>query len=198
MTNNTPTKEQQTLAWNLIRCRAAALDWAPPVSGDEIGRLLAQMPAHGSEEPLGNWLRRGFGLPAEPVAAESRPVAQVLAFLRPPRGTFQPLGQVLAWAAAPPGEGLPQLPARVEIGPGRFRVVFEVLEDRIRVKLEALGFTLARLAGREVAVCGPQGLDQLLALVTLDARGEAVFELPDDAEMRRLLLQVQLGEIGPE
>ncbi len=197
MTERIPSLEEQGAAWRLINGRLAALDWAPPVTPEQIDRLRARMPRRGADEPVASWLRRSFGLASPEVATGGHTGARIIPFLRPPRGRFRPLGQALAWAAAEPGEGPPPLPERLDIGPGAFRVGLAVGRGRIRVTLEALGFTLARLAGREVAVTGPEGLSQLLALVTLDARGEGAFDLADDAQTRRLLLRLQVGEIEP-
>jgi len=197
MTERIPRVDEQRVAWHLIAGRIAALDWAPPVTPEQIDRLRARMPARGADEPVAHWLRRAFGLASDGAATGGRTGARVIPFLRPPRGRFRPLGQALAWAAAEAGEGRPPLPECLDIGPGALRVGLAAGQGLIRVTLEALGFTLARLAGREVAVTGPEGLSQLLALVTLDARGEGAFELADDAQTRRLLLSVQIGEIEP-
>ncbi|MBK1720090.1 hypothetical protein [Thiocystis violacea] len=197
MSNRIPTQQEQNVAWQLIAKRSATLDWSPPVTTDEIDRLLARMPTRNDAEPLMDWLWRAFGQPEAGAAAPPSAPARILPFVRPPCGRFRPLGQILAWAAAAVDDAPPSLPERLDIGPGVFRVAFAGDRQRIRVTLEALGFTLARLAGRTVAVTGPEGLTQLLAMVTLDARGEGSFELEDTVEIRRLLLCLQVGEIEP-
>lgn len=201
MTDQLLTIEQQRAAWQRIEYRIAALDWAPPVSREQIERLRAQMqarmPARGADEPLADWLRRGLRPASAGTAPAARPGARIIPFLTPPLGRFRPLGQALAWAAAEAGDGPPALPERIEIGTGAFRIGFATGDGNIHVTLEALGFTLVRLAGQTVAVTGPDGLTQLIAQVTLNARGEGAFKLADSADTRRLLLRLQVGEIEP-
>jgi hypothetical protein len=168
------------------------------VTDAEIDRLLEWMPRRHPGEDLAAWLQRTCRFPAASKPPDTRTTAQIIPFKRPPARPVRFIGQVLAYAAAEVGQDLPSLPDQVEIGPGEFRVRFGVEEGQVHVRLEALGFTLARMIGREVAATGPGGLAELIAVVRLDVRGEGAFVLPDGPAARRLLLQLRLGEIEPE
>jgi hypothetical protein len=201
MRESTPVAREHRALWSAVERRLAALDWDSPVTLEQAQALLDGMPQRDSDENLESWLHRSFGLALGSAArqdASLAPADKVVPFLRPPGGRLRVIGQALAWAAAERDERSPTLPERMEIGRGAFRVQFAADGGNIRVTLEALGFELARLAGQEVAVTGPGGIGQLLALVDLDMRGEGEFEVADTPEARALLLQMQIGELEPE
>ena len=201
MRRSAPSAIEHRALCSALQRRVAALDWDPPVTPEQAQALVDRMPRRNWDEALASWLYRSFGLLHGAMAGHRATPSlrdDLVAFLPPPAGRFRAIGQALAWAAAEPDQESPALPQRLEIGRGAFRVHFGVRAGSIRVTLESLGFELARLAGREVAVTGPQGIGQLLALLILDPQGEGQFEVPDTPRTRSLLLQMQIGELEPE
>lgn len=194
----TPTQAQQVAAWAQIERHLAALDWEPPVTADAIDRLLARMPPRHRDEPLADWLRRGFGLAlGETATAAPAAPARIVPLTRRIQGRVRLLGQALAWAAAEAEAAIPSLPGHLDLNTGAVRIEFAHTDGQIQVTLKALGHTLARLKGREVAVTGPEGVTQLLGEVTLGPRGEGRFEVADDPETRLQLRRLQVWEIEP-
>jgi hypothetical protein len=198
MTNQTLTPAEQRRALDEIARRIAALDWTAPVAELEIDRLHASMPTRQPDEPLADWLRRGFGLSAAATApAAPARTGQVLAFVPRPDRRAWLVGQTLALAAAGVETAAPPLPETLRIGDGAFAVELKPADGTVRVAIQALGRTLVRLRKRDVAICGPEGLDKILAILTLGPRGDGRFEIPDTQESRRLLLGLQVWEIEP-
>lgn len=190
MTNPIPTQDEQRAAWDRIERRLAALDWEPPLTPALLDRLVAQLPTRAADEPLVDWLGRAFPPAAAPADA------RIIPMQRRPRARPRLLGRALAWAAADAPLEVPALPTHLVLDPGGLRVDFREADGVIHLTLQALGFTLARLRGLEVALTGPDGVSQPLALVTLDARGAGHCAVPDSPETRRLLLRLQVWELS--
>ena len=187
---NIALEEERALRAELRR-RFELLDWEPPVTLELAQAELDRLPPRDPGEALTDWLRRCY----RPLSPRREPAPVVP--LRPrPKGRLRPLAEALAWAAAGQDTGSVALPDSLEVGRDAFKVHFAAKDDgRILVRLQALGWTAAQFQNREIAVTGPEGLDQLFARLTLDRAGAGAFEVPDGNEVRRLLVNMRIGQI---
>jgi len=175
--------KRQALLAELVR-RIDSIEWSPPVTLGDAERLLRRLPARGEAESLIDWNNRVLRSRRLP-----RPTARIIPFRLPAAVRVRVMGTVVARAAAEVEGAEPKLPT--ELTHDCFRLTYQAEGGRIQVFLEVLGPELLNLVvGTVVHVTGPDGRDQVLQTVRLDAQGEARFDLDDRPEVRTWLQNV--------
>ena len=175
------TNEEQAALWRLARQRLELKKFTPTVSSELVDRLRTQLPAQQKDETLGDLIRR----------ASTRTTAEIKPFKPKPAKRYTPLTEFLRLAADSHNPEMPlPLPENIlESADGQFRLRVSLVNDRIEIFIQALGFAADQFANCCIGLADSGNENELIAEITLDQDGDGSCQIEDTPRLRRALLK---------
>ncbi|MGI9435401.1 MAG: hypothetical protein ACR2Q4_11325 [Geminicoccaceae bacterium] len=173
--------------WHKAHQRLELVDAEPPVSMAEIDQLLTRLGRRAANQSIEDWLKT--------AAVQSRSIADPVAAVVVPfdsiRHRFTPVVEFIRLAADDGGSAIPLPTGALEDDLGKFRLQVSKAGDDLVVKVTALGHASDDYANCKVGLAAPGS--EPVAVLDLDDDGDGEVILPDNDELRRLLLNPVIG-----
>ncbi len=177
------TNEEQAALWQLARQRLESKKLKPTISSELVDRLHTQLPTQQKDETLGDLIRRS--------STSTRPTAEIKQFKPKPSKRFKPVAEFIRLAADSHDTEMP-LPhpeSVLESENGQFRLRVTVINGRIEILIQALGFAADQFANRCIGLADPGDENVLIAEITLDQDGDGSCQVEDTPRLRHALLK---------
>lgn len=177
------TSEQQAALWLLARQRLELKNLKPAISSEFADRLRTQLPVQQKDETLGNLIRR--------ASTHTRPTAEVRPFKPKSSKRYKPVAEFMRLAADSHDTEMP-LPDPenvLESADSQFRLRVTVINGRIEILIQALGFAADQFANCCIGLADPSDENMLIAEITLDQDGDGSCQVEDTSRLRRALLK---------
>lgn len=175
--------------WQKARERLDLVDREPPVSMEDVDKLLTSIGRRPANQTVADWIRS--------AAARSPDVADLVAAVVVPfdalRQQFTPVAEFVRLAADDAGQEIP-LPSRaLEDEQGKFRLDVTRESDELVINITALGNASDDYAGHKVGLASIGR--EPVAVVALDEDGDGSVRLADTTDLRLLLLRPVIGTV---
>lgn len=173
--------------WLRAQERLDLVDTEPPVSMEDIDKLLTVLGKRPANQSVADWLKSATRK-STPVAD---PVSAVIVPFDRLKQQFTPVVEFVRLAADDAGREIPLPGGPLEDELGKFRLKIVKDSDRLVIKITALGQASEDYAGCKVGLA-TTGREPM-AILALDEDGDGEIRLLDTTDLRLLLLKPVIG-----
>ncbi len=187
---SSPLSDHEVRAlWQKARERLDLVDREPPISLEDIDKLLTSIGRRPANQTVADWIKSAAARSPGAVDLVSAVVVPFDAL----RHQFTPVVEFVRLAADDAGQEIP-LPSRaLEDEQGRFRLDVTRESDELVINITALGNASDDYAGHKVGLASVGR--EPIAVVTLDEDGDGSIRLADTTDLRLVLLRPVIGTI---
>ncbi len=184
MTNKKLNNDEQVALWQLARQRVELKRIKPAISSELVGRLRAQLPIQKKDESLGDLIRRAS-------SSNIQSPVEIKPFKPRSARQYKPLTEFIRLAADSDDTALslPDPETVLESADGQFRLRVTLINNRIEILIQALGFAADQYANCCIGLTEPGDENQIVAEITLDQDGDGSCQVEDTKRLRRALLK---------